>query len=354
MNKDSKNENVEEKEENKNMGFFKKVWYSIDKIEKYSDLAAEGFPKAIKYLVQLVLILAIIVASVTLYETKKQIDEISKFIQNEIPDFTYSNNELKMESNEVIINEQNNFGKVIIDLNEKSEEEINNYINEIKDENGIIMLKNKLILRENGINGNISYSYEELLQQLGITEFNKQDLINYLSSNKIMPTYLSLFAVLVIYSFAIYLINTLLNVLAISIFGYLATLIVRMKIKYRAIFNMAVYSITLVTILDMVYIFVNQIFNIKINYFDVMYILVSCIYMIAAIFMLKSDFTKKQEQVTKIIEVENQVKQEMQEKENEKEKENKEDKESEKEKKDNKKDNEKEKNDGQEPEGSNA
>ena len=37
--------------------FFKKVRYSIDKIEKYSELSAEGFTRAIKYLAVLIIIL---------------------------------------------------------------------------------------------------------------------------------------------------------------------------------------------------------------------------------------------------------------------------------------------------------
>ena len=41
------NDKVENNEIKK--GFFKKVWYSIDKIEKYSELSAEGFGRAIKY-----------------------------------------------------------------------------------------------------------------------------------------------------------------------------------------------------------------------------------------------------------------------------------------------------------------
>ena len=88
--------------ETQKMGFFKKVWYSIDKIEKYGELAAEGFPRAISYLFQIIIILAIVGASAASYQTKIVIDNIIQFMQNEIPDFTYTNNELKFETDEVI------------------------------------------------------------------------------------------------------------------------------------------------------------------------------------------------------------------------------------------------------------
>lgn len=70
-------------------------------------------------------------------------------------------------------------------------------------------------------------------------------------------------------------------------------MILRLKIRYVAVFNMAVYAITLPTLLNMLYIGINAFFNYTINYFEVMYILVASIYMIASIFILKSEFTKK-------------------------------------------------------------
>ena len=43
----------------KETGFFRKVYNSIVKIEKYPDMAAQGFPKAISYITKLVVILSI-------------------------------------------------------------------------------------------------------------------------------------------------------------------------------------------------------------------------------------------------------------------------------------------------------
>ena len=60
---------VSKKTENDGMKrvFFKKVWYSIDKIEKYSELSAEGFGRAIKYLSVLVIIISILSSVITVY-----------------------------------------------------------------------------------------------------------------------------------------------------------------------------------------------------------------------------------------------------------------------------------------------
>ena len=63
MSEDNKKEVKEQNNEEINIlkpNFFKKVWYSITKIEKYPEMAAQGLGNAIKYIAKLVVILAII------------------------------------------------------------------------------------------------------------------------------------------------------------------------------------------------------------------------------------------------------------------------------------------------------
>ncbi len=346
-----KNDKVENNEVKK--GFFKKVWYSIDKIEKYSELSAEGFGRAIKYLGILIIILAIISSVVTVYNTSLEVKKIAEYINEKSPELTYSDGTLQIDSPEVITDDSSNFGKIIIDTKTDSEEQINQYKEQVnEEENAIIILKDKLILKDIGTNGTSEYNYKELFKEVGITEFNKQQLVEYLKGSNMMPLYLNLFLVLFIYAFVIYFINTIFYIIAISVVGYLATLILKLKIRYVAVFNMAVYAITLPTVLNMLYLIVNAFYRYTISCFDVMYILVASIYMIAAIFLLKSEFNKKQGEVQKIVEVEKEVKEEMKEKQEEKKEEKQENKDT---KKKNKKEKTKDDNEnGQEPEGSNA
>ena len=202
-----KNEN-----ELKSKGFFKTIWYSIDKIEKYPELAAEGFIKAIRYLVKLIAILAIIISAVSVYKSSAEFKEIAQYIDEKAPNFTYKDNVLTSEEAEdVIRNESEEFGKVIIDLKVTDENQIEAYVNEIgNEESGMVILNNQLIIKQ-GTQGNIRYSYEDLLKQMGVTEFNKQQLVDYLSGTAMMNIYLGLFVSLFIYSFVIYFINTLIK-----------------------------------------------------------------------------------------------------------------------------------------------
>ena len=287
QNENKNQKTIKEKQEKEmKKGFFKKIWYSIYKIEKYSELSAEGFGKAIKYLVILIIILSIASSSVSVYKTSKDIKEVSKYINESAPEFSYSDNILSVNSQEPII---------IIDTNTEEQQQINKYINDSEEQNLVIVLKDKLILKEAGLK-RTDYNYKELFEELGITEFNKEKLVQYLTSSQVMPLYLNLFLVLFMYAFILQFMNTLSYIIVISIVGYLATIILRLKIRYVAIFNMAVYSITLSTLLNILYIGINAFYDYIIGYFDVMYILVASIYMISAIFILKSEFNRKQEQ----------------------------------------------------------
>ncbi len=356
QNIDKNNNERKEKDEMKK-GFFKKVWYSIDKIEKYSELSAEGFWRTIKYLSILVIILSIISSVITVYKTGLEIKDIAQYIEENSPELTYNDGTLQVDSENPIINDSSDFGKVIIDTKTDSEEQINEYINQVSDEeNAIIILKDKIILKETGIQDIANYNYKDLFEEMGITEFNKQQLVEYLTGSSIMTLYLNLFLSLFVYAFIVYCINILIYIITISVVGYVSTLILKLKIRYVAVFNMAVYAITLPTVLEMVYIIINAFFRYTISYFDIMYVLVASIYMMAAIFILKSEFNKKQGEVQKIIEVEKEVKEEMEEKQKEEnEKENKEkNKETRKKDKKKKEETKDDNENGEEPQGSNA
>lgn len=366
MNEDNKKEIKEENNEETNIlktKFLKKVWYSITKIERYPEMAAQGFGKAISYIAKIIVILAIILCLGIVYKTNNLVQDGANYLQNQFPEFSYKENKLNVNSeNAITINQDNSMiGKVIIDTNTDDEQKINEYINDINQNGqGVIVLKDKLILKSQGVVGNINYEYNEIFNQIGIKEFTKQDVINYVHSAKIINLYISIFLTLFIYSFIMYFLTTLSNAVFLSLFGYLTTWIAKIKMRYVAIFNMSVYALTLSTILNIIYIAINIFVKFNMQYFQVMYIAVAAIYLVAAIFILKVDFTKKQAELMKIAEAQELIKKQLEkEEEQRKEKQEKdgkeEDKPTSKEKKSNKeKKKDRDNNSGEEPEGSNA
>lgn len=354
-----------ENEENKinRTGFFKKTWNSIIKIEKYPDMAAEGLSSAITYLFKIVAILALVLCLGTIYQIHEVVKDGVTYLQNEFPDFSYNDATLDVKTEDVItIDGENSLaGKVIIDTKTDSEEQINQYMNEITDYgDGVIVLKDKVIVKTSGISGNITYIYKDMLNQMNITSFTKQDLISYANSTSIFSLYLSVFITIFIYVFIMYFLTTISNALLLSVFGFITTWLARIKMRYVAIFNMSVYALTLSVLLNVIYIAINIFVPFNITYFQVMYVAVAAIYLVAAILILKSEFIKKQAQMMKIAEAEEIIKKQEDEKDKDKEKkeENKETKKEKNKKEDNKKGKdkkeEKNKEDGGEPEGSNA
>ena len=338
-------------------GFFKKLWYSIVNIEKYPEMATEGVGRAISYLFKIVAILAVVLSIWMTYESYEAVRNGVEYLQNEFPTFSYQDGTLSVETEEPIVigAEQSGVGKIVVDTKTDSEEQINQYLNEIgSNESGIVVLKQKVLVKTPGVAGSISYDYQQILGNMQITQFNKQDVINYANSNQIITLYISMFITIFIYSIMMYFITTLWYVVMISIVGYITAWLLKIKMRYVAVFNMSVYAITLSVLLNVIYLIINMFIPFTITYFQVMYVAIATIYLIAAIFIIKSETIKKQAELMKIAEVQAIVKKEIEQEKQKEEQEKEKDSEKKEDKSGKKKEKKKDNNLGEEPEGSNA
>ena len=82
--KSSENENTilneeGEKIKTKKLGFFKKVWYSITKFDKYLEMSSEGAGIAFKYLIQITAIFVLIIGFLGIYSANIN---LNGFIKN--------------------------------------------------------------------------------------------------------------------------------------------------------------------------------------------------------------------------------------------------------------------------------
>ena len=342
----------------KEQGFFRKVWNSITKIEEYPNMSAQGLGKATSYLAKIVALIAVVLCLGMIYQTHNLINEGVQYIQNEFPEFSYKDGMLNIESETPIeISKSLIADKIIIDTKTEEQEKINQYMNQIGEAgNGIVVLKNQILIKSSAVAGTISYSYKDTLNSFQVTEFTKQDFINYVNSSKIITLYVSVFITMFIYAFVMYFLTTLSNAIFLSFFGFITTFLARIKMRYVAIFNMSVYALTLSVILNILYIAINIFVPFNMEYFQVMYIAVAAIYLVAAILILKTDFMNKQMELMKIAEAQEIIRKQLEEKEKQEEKRNKEPKEenNETEKKEDKKENKSGEDTKQEPEGSNA
>jgi type III secretory pathway component EscU len=143
----------------------------------------------------------------------------------------------------------------------------------------------------------------------------------------------------------------LLDTFELAILGWITSITAKIKMRFSALYNMAIYSLTLSMILNMIYIIINCFTKFTISYFQVAYITIAYVYLAASIFILKDDFMKKQEEVEKIKQEQKKVREEIKEQEEQKQEKSKKRQEKEKKKEDEDEDNN---NQGEEPKGSEA
>ena len=346
----------------KELSFFKKIKKSIFDFDSYQELAAEKISRTIGYIVLLMLIFGIIISAAYTIKFLQIINEANKYINSEISEINFENYNLSInfkngEKSRKIDTDNLLADKVIIDTQELQPDELNSLINELRGQtNGILILKDKLIIKTAFSIETIEYPYETLSKTYNINNVNKEELTNILASSQMKVFSAMFFISILVYMFVIYFSNVLIDILLLVILAYIVTRLAGLKLKNSAIYNIAAYSLTLPIFLNILYIVANIFAGFKIKYFQIMYSAIASIYIIAAILIIKADVIKKQIELNKIIEEQEKVNQEIkkqQEEKREKEEQDRKDKEPQKR---NKEKNEDENEEGavKEPEGNNA
>lgn len=298
------------KDKVKKISFFKKVWYSITKFEEYPTMALEGVKRAIKYLIALTAIVTVFVMVGSLLQMKTLVNDLSSYVKEEIPEFSYVDGKLSMQVDDTIIIEDvqyDGIGKIVIDT-QVDTDELKSQIEQgnLTDEITIFFFKDEIVLEARTETDEIirqSYTYNEVIASYtgeNIEKFDKEDFVNYLVSEEMNTFYLSYAITAFVSLLFINIMVTLLDVLEIAILGWITTTIARVRMKFSIIYNLAVYSLTLPMILNIFYMVINYFIDFKITYFQVAYITIAYIYLAAAIFILKDEFIKRMQEVGKI------------------------------------------------------
>jgi len=338
--------------ENKKVNFFNRIRIAIFKLEDYGLFLGERFSVALKYFLLLICIVSLIMTSLDSYDFNKMINKVYSYIQNELPDFSYENEKLSVPNVIEAYDEEYNF-KLIIDTDaEITEDNIVKYKNKIYDSGaGLLALEEKIVYIAN--NYETEYTYKYFLDALQTDIKNKDDINKLLNETTNLKEVLIISFVItdfiIIYSSNI--ISIFLDILLVGIFGLIAARFAGMRFKTSPMIALAIYSMTLSIILLVLYRILNFFTGFIIEYFNIMYLLVAYVYIIAAIMMIKYDLIKQQIELTKILEVQKQVHEELEE---EKEQEQEQNKEKDKEEKKDKEKKDKEETDlnGVEPDGS--
>lgn len=305
----------------KRIGFWKRLKMSIFNVENYDIFAVENFSKALGYFVKLMIVFSLLVAGSLTYRFSKMYTSTIDILKNEIPDFQYAQGNLKINSEEPIIieNEDTILPTIIIDDTENIEEQEKHKEEIKKTPSGCLFLKNGVFINLTNQEELIYYNYEEVMKQLGTEEFTKEQMLRYINTIDAFSLYGAFYLSSTIYLFSTYIIFTFSDVLLLSILGFFTARIAKMKLKYMPIINIAVYSITLSVLLNAIYMIINILTGFEIEYFRIMYNAIAYIYVVTAILMIRAEMIKQQIEFAKLIEEQKKVKEELEQKQREKE-----------------------------------
>lgn len=329
MKKEEKNEEVKTIKINsqKSCSFFKRIWTSIFKLENYGEFVLEKTKIAISYFFKLILLVTVVVSIVSTYTFNTIVNKGFNYIKNEMPDFTFEDGMANFTIEAEGYDSDMDLFVLFVNKNNISENIKSVYNEKIKDYTyAIIFFQDEVEIYESG--SSITYSYNELQKNYGTTFANKADLVELLDSVGILGITITYFVAHNLIMYVANIVTILCDIILVWLFGIIVSRLVGVRMPESKVFAISIYSLTLSIILQAIYSVVYSIWGFYVEYFDIMYLLVAYIYIIAAILIIKSDVIKQKIELQKIIEVQKQVKKELEEenKEETKEKDKKEEK----------------------------
>lgn len=283
-------------------GFFKTVLKSIKDFDKYEQFALETMGRTCLYLLQMVAIITIVVVAILIYQFSNTMQSAVIYFNDNIQEMSYADGILTVNSNQKLeINTNSTIAqKIIVDTSELTTEQIEQYRIDLNDLNsGIILLKDKILIKNEMLTAITETTYTDILSQYNITNLDKQSVLDYIYANQ-SQVYISVAIVEFIYMFSMYLTSILMDTLILAILGLIVARIAGMKIKFSACFSIGVHALTLPIILNILYIILNAFTGYTIKYFQIMYTAISYIYMVATILIIKSDYIKRQMELDKL------------------------------------------------------
>ena len=298
-NSENKNNKDDTKPKELKLSFWKRVKTSIFDFDKYYIVAGESASKSVGYLFKLLAIFALVFAIVFTYKMSTIIVDCCNYLYNDLPDFKVENNEFSIDSADPITIKNNTYVplKIVLD-NTEDYEKYNNLDSVLKDGYTIIFTKNKIITKSPDSNL-ITGDYQNVLSQIGKDSINKEEIISMFKDNS--NIYSSMFICVFILMFIIYGIVLFFNALALSLLAWVLIGIMKLPLKYYSAFSISASAITLPVILNIVYIVFNILTGFKMEYFNVMYTIISFIYIFAAIIMLRSTLIKNNDKINEEI-----------------------------------------------------
>ena len=302
---------MEDNPETKKINFFERLKTAIFKLEDYGLFLEEKPSNAFKYFLLLIVLYIVIISFASTYSFNNVYQKIYDYINNEIPDFNIEDGILNAETYVEGYDEEYNF-RLIFDTSNIDNEKIEEYRNKIEKSGvGLLLLKDKAIFYT-GNNSSIENSYNDIIKEYKLNITNKDDLVKMFTGSQRISILVVFFLVNAIITFIIDFISMFADLCFVAIVGWFMARLCGIKLKMIGSMELSAYSLTLSIILSAIYtsacIFIP---TFTMQYFNIFYLLVAYVYLIAALFIIKDDLIKQKQEIDKIKEVEEDVRREL-------------------------------------------
>ncbi len=279
---------------NKKTGFFKSFWYAITNFEKYKEFAFNNSLNVFKYVVILLLLFSIIITFSLVVPIINAFNNSMDYFKNEFPDLTYSEGKLTVDSEEPIYLEDKDLDAVIVVDTNATEEEKAKYIEEQKvHATSILIFSDELVVKTAALTAYSIYEYTQLDDSIGVDTFNKQDILNNFTGNQSYKVYISIYLFVFVLILLTYTVMLFIDIVILSILAFIISKIYKVSLRYSNCIKISVYALTLPLLLQLIYVYVNTFTGFTIEYFAIMYDIISYIYVITAILIIKNDLAKQ-------------------------------------------------------------
>lgn len=279
---------------NKKMNFFKSFWYAITNFEKYKEFAYLKSLDVIKYIAILLILFSLLITVALSIPVIKTVNDGIDYFEKEFPNLNYSEGKLVVDSQEPIYLQNENLDAIVlVDTNANLDEE-NKYLEEQKGHStSILVFSDKLVVKTAALNSYTTYEYTQIESNFGFESFNKQDVLEQFTGNQIYRVYGSIYLFLFAYMFLTYIVVIFIDIVILSILAFLISKLYKVNLRYSNCIKLSSYALTLPLILQLIYMYVNTFTGFTIQYFSLMYDIISYIYVITAILIMRNDLAKQ-------------------------------------------------------------
>ena len=272
--------------------FFKKVWYSITKINKYEEMRKDWIVKSIKYILTLILLISIVLA---IFETISQISISNKaisYLDEKLPKMKFKDNSLSIEGEDAVILNDDEFKEyfknaVVINPLLEKQEAVDQYKDLATEKNDVLVfLNDKYIVITNKYNPESekeeriqAFNYSEISDKYikdKSIEYTKTHLIEYLRNHSSVSYYFAQFWV--IYLVMITLIYFV-YIVIISVGLWLVTKLTKFKWTFKESLMNTIYASTLSIIVYVTYMILSYYTRFSISFMDVINLALIFVYL---------------------------------------------------------------------------